>query len=664
MADRRVADLIRNLAGEGVAGRVVRLCRKIADSNGLEHEDGAEQELLTAVRRLAAPGGSRGPEPRAWVRQAAGAVAQRVGSGTRRAEAVWEIAVHWRRLSDRTRGAIAASLKDEIAGVAAVLADHGDAEHRLAAASLFSDLPAGWPIAAVLRLADDPHQGVRRAAVRAIQTRLDPRAGAQGRADGVNHLELTEFVVGAGSVREREALEAVAEAVARVGPGAISRRGSALGIVLRDAEHPAQMALRAAIRASKTLDGATLVRLVAFDTLAPAAIDALASLGGSGGARLRGAVAASHLTLSPARERRLARSGRGDRLAADASGLTPMIESDPSGAARWCAAARAWSRNHANTDLMCDAWLAAKNPLARATLARTLAHSEPFAGGVRETLDDLAFDEDAHAARTALFALPLASHDAGVRRWKALARAPMPMTRDLASRTLRRRDPFSLLETTDPGADAAAARAALSRDPDGFLAALRGAITAGGDDSRVRAIMLCTRLDLARECEIELLKSAAGGPARVAASAVASLGSARTASARDALRASLASDDPRLRANAIEALERIGDGPSAASRVIEPGGASDQPPRVRANAARALARCVEPKLRALGLETLDAMLGDDRAEHRVSGLWLAGRLGRVESAQRVAELASRDDAPVVRERARATARRLLALMRA
>ncbi len=662
MADRRVADLIRNLAGEGVAGRVVRLCRKIADSNGLEHDEGAEQEFLTAVRRLAAPGGSRGPEPRAWVRQAAGALAQRVGGGTRRAEAVWEIAVHWRRLSDRTRGAIAASLKDEIAGVAAVLAAHGDADHRLAAASIYSDLPAGWPIAGVLRLADDPDEGVRRAAVRALRARLDRARLASARRDGRS--EIAELVIAAAGLRDRAALEAIAETVAIAGPGEIRRRGSALGATLRDREHPSNMALRAAIRASKTIDGGTLVRLVAIDALAPVAIDALASLDEARGVRLRGAVAASHLMLTPARKRRLARSGRGDRLTADAAALTPMIETIPADAARWCAAAGAWSRSASDTDLMCDAWLAATSPAARATFARTLARAEPTGQGARDALEDLAFDEDRRTARSAIFALPLASHDGALRRWRALARAPVPATRVRAEQTLRRRDPFSMIESCDPGMDAAAARAEQARDPAGFLAALRGAIEIGAEPARVGAILLCVRLDLAGECEIELLKSAAGESARVAASAVAALGRAGTDSARDALRACLSSADARLRANAIEAIERIGEGPSAATRLIEGDHAGAQPPRVRANAARALARCVKPKLRALGLETLDAMLGDERAEHRVSGLWLAGRLGRVESAQRVAELASRDDAPVVRERARATARRLLALMRA
>lgn len=672
MAQPGLADLIRHVAGGGDADRVVRLCRKIGHDNGFGTDDGVETDLVAAVRRLASPRGLWGPEPRAWVRESARFVGRSLGIGTRRAEAVWEIAVIWGQLTERTRAAIAASIRDELAGVAWVLSDHADAGHRLAAATIYSDTPAVWPIGVVLGLADDPDESVRRAALRAVRSRLDRILRATGgrgdEADGA----LTEIVAGAGGVRERAVLEAIAEAVAVAGPGVIARRGSALGGVLRDGEHPAHMALRAAIRSSKTMSGETLVRLLAIDALAPAAIDALASLKEIGGTRMRGAIAASHLMLAPRRTRRLARGGRGDRLIADAATLAPIIESTPADAARWCASARAWTRTVGDADRMCDAWLSAANPASRATLARVLGRGEPLDDSVREALGDLAFDEDPHAARAAVFALPIASHDAAVGRWRSLARAPMPDTRAIASQTLRRRDPFALIENADPAVDAAAAREMLARDRDGFLAVLRGAIETGAERARVGAIRLCVRLDLARDCEIELLKAAAGaasgsasgGSARVAASAVAALGRARTASARDALRACLASADARVRANTIEALDRIGDGAGAASRVIGDDPQCAQPPRVRANAARALARCVEPKLRTLGLEILDSMLEDERPEHRVSGLWLAGRLGRVESAHRVAELAARDEARIVREHARATARRLLALMRA
>ena len=71
----------------------------------------------------------------------------------------------------------------------------------------------------------------------------------------------------------------------------------------------------------------------------------------------------------------------------------------------------------------------------------------------------------------------------------------------------------------------------------------------------------------------------------------------------------------------------------------------------------------EPKLAAQGAEILLSMLDDERADHRLSGLWLAERLGRTECAQRVASIAATDMDGRVRVRARMTARRLLAEMR-
>jgi len=234
------------------------------------------------------------------------------------------------------------------------------------------------------------------------------------------------------------------------------------------------------------------------------------------------------------------------------------------------------------------------------------------------------------------------------------------------------------------------ARRWLETDAASFMTALTERLARAEQPAHaMNAIALARRLGLLHAVERELLdlaRSCADG--HVLATAVSALGEIRAPEALRIVEAALHHEDPRVRANALEARVRLAatgrdlmqSDEALHARLFE---LKDQDAhRVRAGAVRALLeggaagnaavvtdRLFEPK----AAEELGRMLDDERPMHRVSGLWVAqrvlcgsgpARLGAhwPELAERVTGLASDAD-PGVRSRATRCAARLLAEVR-
>ena len=304
-------------------------------------------------------------------------------------------------------------------------------------------------------------------------------------------------------------------------------------------------------------------------------------------------------------------------------------------------------------------WLAALE-VDRATRARVLAprlsDDDPrvrlalVRAGPPTLIEDLAFDPHPGVARSAalhmsllgdpLRAIPTATQPPEA-RLRALARHPDATVRAIGQQELSRYG-------VGPGGPMAvcAALAALKRgDPDAHL--LVRAIETGEPGDRVAAIALARRMGLPATHEpvrhalmaAVLAAGPAGGLAEddprqfIAATALRALSSVPAPEAGRAIEAACRYPAPRVRANAIEALEdrcRRGLSDTPAGHIADL--AHDGHQRVRANAVRSGLVGVEakpdPAVRRACESALRAMLGDERAAHRVSGLWVASRVLR------------------------------------
>lgn len=195
--------------------------------------------------------------------------------------------------------------------------------------------------------------------------------------------------------------------------------------------------------------------------------------------------------------------------------------------------------------------------------------------------------------------------------------------------------------------------------------ALRRGLADADEARRVQSLWLIRRLRLVDDVLADLIAASADVSARVAASACAALGEARSPQAEFALGRALLAADARVRANAAEAVaKRRGRG---AGVLIEH--KDDAHHRVRANVVRAgLGELIAGYSRTDALGSLRSMLEDGRAEHRRAGAWAASRIvpwrwpaGEAPALTRlwaqVRDLAERDSDEGVRARAGAFASR-------
>lgn len=232
------------------------------------------------------------------------------------------------------------------------------------------------------------------------------------------------------------------------------------------------------------------------------------------------------------------------------------------------------------------------------------------------------------------------------------------------------------------------ARRWLASDAAAFMSALRERIARADQPAHaMNAISLARRLGLLHTVERDVLDLARSCVDwHVLATAVSALGECRAAEATEILDGAMSHEDPRVRANALEArMKHVGAGrdlmqadESLHARLFEM--KNQDAHRVRAGAVRALLGGAKPEGGAGGgserhyepkaAQELGRMLDDARPMHRVSGLWVAqrvlcgagaARLGShwPELAERVTGLAD-DAVPGVRLRANRCSARLLA----
>ncbi len=249
-----------------------------------------------------------------------------------------------------------------------------------------------------------------------------------------------------------------------------------------------------------------------------------------------------------------------------------------------------------------------------------------------------------------------------------LRRSPHAWVRRIADEDLARLDCWSSLT---PGS-LLVARRRLAHDSEAFLVDLRHVLMSGTGEERVRAIAIATRLQILDRIEsllVALITQSASQTidSRVVASAVKALGRLDTVPARQTARWALRHGDPRVRANAVEAMaQQRGRALDAPTRQTLVELKQDAHQRVRANAIRALLDCREDEADALyapsATSALIAMLRDERPPHRTSALWAAehatGRSPQGDPANRheavlahVQTMAANDPDPGVRTRA-------------
>jgi hypothetical protein len=398
---------------------------------------------------------------------------------------------------------------------------------------------------------------------------------------------------------------------------------------VRDADEATLLQLRSAIRRAR--DAKALARAVAWAGLPGAAPGALAALGEARHpARVARALEAAHLLLAPDRRAALERDPRAGAIA----GAAPVDATTPpavrAGRLRWLRVAAP-----GEAQLACESAVLDADPRVRLAGATTLARRARRAGGVI----DFAFDSECAVARSATLALLDRTDEAAHTAVAALARSPHAAVRRIATPTPARRWE-RLLDL----------RARLAESPDLALADLRGRIATAPAPACIEAIHLARRLRVLDRLEADLLDAGACDDGRVAATAVQALGALWTAPARAGVAAALAHRDPRVRANALEAIARRDPVAAAVARALH-----DDHARTRANAIRAR---LSGRSDDAAVDHLESMLCDDRPEHRRSALWVAERLVVRRVAPRVQSLAMREADPIVRRRAARCALRL------
>jgi hypothetical protein len=289
---------------------------------------------------------------------------------------------------------------------------------------------------------------------------------------------------------------------------------------------------------------------------------------------------------------------------------------------------------------------------------------EPPGRLVDDALTDFTLDPCPEVS--AMAACVLASAQSPARRrtvipcFRTLLRSPHAPTRSLADLVLREFDPFAPTEGDRLWDHAAPAARAADTDQQRFINEAVEQLRSGPVRQRVGVLCTLARLRLIPHIFDELITLVGDKDQRVGAKAVNLLGRSGDPRAARVLRATTNHPDPRTRAEAVEGLWRLQpqDQPTDFTQWL-----NDETPRVRANAARAVLSIDPPQ----ALRTVEAMLRDERATHRASGLWLAevggGTGGLVELTSLVVDLARVETHPIAQRRAKRCAARLIARSR-
>jgi HEAT repeat protein len=436
--------------------------------------------------------------------------------------------------------------------------------------------------------------------------------------------------------------------------------GTALRKWLAHDNEPGHMALRAAARRMNP-DHAIprLIAWLAIPALAPVAAE-WAELGGSmSQSKL---LASAHLLTLRGRAHALRRVRSVEKLLPSDARLAE----DPAPLRRGSIRLARLVARPERRLLHVSGFLADPDPEARMDAVGALGQ-EPPGRLVDDALTDFTLDPCPEVS--AMAACVLASAQSPARRrtvipcFRTLLRSPHAPTRTLADLVLREFDPFAPTERDrlwDHAVPAARAAGTSDLERQRFVEEAVEQLRSGPARQRVGVLSTIARLRLIPHVFDELVALVGDKDQRVGAKAVNLLGRSGDPRAARVLRTATNHPDPRTRAEAVEGLWRLqpADQPTDFTVWLD-----DETPRVRANAARAVLGIDPPQ----ALRTVEAMLRDERAAHRASGLWLAevggGNGGLVELTSLVVDLARVESDPIAQCRAKRCAARLIAKSR-
>jgi len=431
--------------------------------------------------------------------------------------------------------------------------------------------------------------------------------------------------------------------------------GPNLGAWLADESEPGHMALRASVRRlSRDQAARRVVALLGVPALAGACVERLERLD-EPGLQVHLMLDAP-LLLTRNRTRAVRRMTRPETILPGPDALRAMPPRARLGYVRWV---QTLALPGARRLERLGVAAADADPRVRLATVRAIACLEPTPTG-DEALAQLAADADVRVASAAAGALATARSEHRLASIAALASAlrqsPHASVRQQIERLVRRAP-----RTNEAGrpvyTDPVVARRALLRARDETLTSLRCQIAGADRAERMAAIEIVARLDLLHLTRAEILEAAESPDPYVAAKAARALARLPDAVARRRLTSLVEHKDPRVGADAIEALDEAGDiGRLDLERL-----ANHPTPRIRANTLHAMLHA-EPR-GAHARAALAEMLGDERPEHRRSALWLSQRCAVTEMADRVAQIVRTDPDEATRARARRCGRRLLAEMR-
>lgn len=188
----------------------------------------------------------------------------------------------------------------------------------------------------------------------------------------------------------------------------------------------------------------------------------------------------------------------------------------------------------------------------------------------------------------------------------------------------------------------------LETDREAVLAGWRSAMVGGDPERQAEAIREAARLGMVRPVLDAITRCLCSLHPPVAAAACSALRWSDDPASMQRLRETARThEDPRVRANAIDAMRRRG----GVDPEVLAAAAASSAARERSSAALAVATL--DRRRAARL--VGSMLMDARPEHRISGIWTARRLRSAALIPVLVEVVRRDPGDAIRRRARAAA---------
>lgn len=191
-----------------------------------------------------------------------------------------------------------------------------------------------------------------------------------------------------------------------------------------------------------------------------------------------------------------------------------------------------------------------------------------------------------------------------------------------------------------------AGRAIVRLLPDA-VARLGRRLAAGPIEERLKALQIAQELELVEQLKQHVVPLCNHASPRVRSKAVTALGQIGAAAVDTLLERVMTDVDPRVRANAVETMEKRPAGTRFVPLLAER--ARDGAHRERANAIKAL----HAMKVGVAASQLLHMLRDGRPEHRISALWALRRIGWWRMLSEVARLAREDESVKVRQYAMA-----------